>query len=88
MHKTITVTRGFILYYTSVVLLSCLCISIGGVLYTSHRERVADHRWCQLFRDLDRPVSPEIKDPAQRARTQQTVSRIHTLRIEHGCIKS
>jgi hypothetical protein len=88
MHKTVTVTRGMLVWLIGVILLSNLCVSIGGVFYTSHREKVADHRWCQLFRDLDRPVDPNIKDSAQRARTQQTVNRIHKLRVEHGCIKS
>lgn len=86
--KPVTVTRTMLLYLVLTIALSNIAVSISGVAYTTHRERLADHRWCQLFRDLDRPVDTNIKDPVQRKRTLDTVSKIHKLRVEHGCVKA
>lgn len=82
----VTLTRGALVYAVLALVLSTFTVSIAGVLYTNHTQRQSDHRWCALFRDLDRPVDPNIKDPAQRARTQQTVGRIHKLRVDYGCV--
>lgn len=85
--KPVTITRGALLYAVLAILLSTLTMSILGVVYSDHQRREADHRWCTLFAVIDRPVDPKIKDPAQRARTQQTVNLMHDLRVSHGCVK-
>lgn len=86
MHKQVTVTRGLLAYLTGAILVSCLAMSIGGVLYSVHRDKESDRRWCQLFHDLDQPVDPGIKDPVQRKRSEAFVKRIHDLRVEYECV--
>jgi hypothetical protein len=87
MHKQVVITRGALLYAVGAILLINLTVSATGILYTNYNQRQSDHKWCQLFRDLDRPVDPRITDPKQRERTQSTVNKIHKLRVEYGCIK-
>lgn len=86
MHKQVTVTRGALLYAVIVLVLVNATVSAIGIFYTNYNQRQSDQRWCQLFKDLDRPVDPRITDPSQRKRTQDTVNKIHKLRIEYGCI--
>lgn len=82
----VTVTRGALLYAVLMLVISTVTISLGGVVYTNHTQKKADERWCTLFAVLDRPVSPDIKDPVQRERTRQTVALMHQLRVNHGCV--
>lgn len=84
--RPVTITRGALLYAVLAILLSTLTMSVLGVVYSDHQRREADHRWCQLFAVVDRPVDPNIKDPVQKARTQKTVELMHELRVSHGCI--
>lgn len=81
-----TISRRVFVWLLVMSFLSPMAVAISGFVYTGYNQHQADIRWCQLFADLDRPVDPRITDPAQRARTQQTVNRIHRLRVEHGCI--
>lgn len=86
--KPVTITRGGLLYVVLALFISTITVSAFSVIYTNHSKQEADKRWCTLFAAFDRPVPPEIKDPVQRARSEQTVAYMHQLRINHGCIKS
>jgi hypothetical protein len=68
-----------------------------NVAYTQHVQdtadrrqaelrREGDQRWCALFEALDRPVPSTIKDPVQRARSEQAVRLFHQLRVDLGCV--
>lgn len=83
---TVTVKRSMLRWLLVMSFLSPMAVAVSSFVYTGYNQHQADKRWCQLFADIDRPVDPNITDPAQRARTQQTVNRIHRLRVEHGCI--
>jgi len=72
--------------------------SLTGWVYTNSVQRQADHRqelarreqdrrWCALFATLDRPVPQTIKDPVQRARSEQAQRLFHKLRVDLGCVK-
>jgi hypothetical protein len=87
MHKQVTLTRGALLYAVLALILVNVTVSATGIVYTNYNQRQSDHKWCQLFRDLDRPVDPRITDPKQRERTQSIVAKIHKLRVEYGCVK-
>jgi hypothetical protein len=95
----ITISRNILLWLLAMALLSPLAIAIIGVAYTDHVERRTEHhftaiqqqsdaRWCALLEVIDVPVSPQIVDPVQRARSQQIVKFIHLLRIDLRCIKA
>ncbi len=86
MTVTVTISRKVYAWLLVMSFLSPMAVAVANIAYTGYRVKQDDKRWCRLFADLDRPVDPRITDPAQRARTQNTVNRIHQLRIEHGCI--
>jgi len=80
-------------------LLSPLAVAIMGVYYTDHVEQrteqhfkaiqsQSDARWCALLAAIDVPVSPQIVDPVQRARSLAIVKYIHLLRIDLRCLKA
>lgn len=77
--------------------LSPMAMAVFGVIYANHVQQnteihfattqsQSDKRWCSLFSAIDVPVSPEIKDPVQRARTEQFVVIIHKLRGDLHCV--
>lgn len=99
LSEPVTVTRGVLAWAIFAIVMSTLAVSIFSVVYANQvqrtaesraqeQRRLADHRWCAMFALIDIPVSPQIDDPEQRARSQRLVSKIHQLRIEHGCIPS
>lgn len=89
--------RIYAMVITAVVGLLFVGALVVSTAYTRHVQqesdrrqaeirREADQRWCDLFAALDRPVPPNIKDPVQRARSEQAVRLFHQLRVELGCV--
>lgn len=69
------------------VLIAAVLVAGACVLYVRHVQQEADHRWCELFATLDRPVPSTIQDPVQRARSERAQQQFHKLRVELGCVK-
>jgi hypothetical protein len=61
-------------------LLTAVAVSVAGVVYTTHAQREADQRWCELMRTIDQPYPPPTTERARQAQEQ-----IHRLRVQLGC---
>ncbi len=91
--------RKMILWLLVTALLSPMALAIIGVFYTDRVEQRTEHhfaviqhqsdgRWCALLTAIDVPVSPQIVDPVQRARSIAIVRYVHLLRVDLRCIKA
>lgn len=97
MREQVTITRGLLVWLLVMAFLSPMAMAVTGVVYTNHVQQQteshfastqtqSDKRWCALFSAIDMPVNPAIKDPVQKARTEQVVAIIHRLRMDLHCL--
>lgn len=70
--------------YTFVIMfLSFAILAIGGIVYTNHVQRQADHQWCALLTSLTQPL-PTNPQPTPRQIT--TYNLLKDLARDKGCI--
>lgn len=62
------------------ILVTGVMIAVGGIMYTTHNQRVADRRWCELLRALSNPT-PQPDTP----RGRDLLSEYRRLHREFGC---
>lgn len=64
-----------------ILLLTAVVITFANMAYTSHVQRVADQRWCNLLANLDQPQMTQPTTPRAQAIQQQ----IRQLRADMRC---
>lgn len=56
--------RTFRHVYTFVIMfLSFAVLAVGGMVYTNHVQRTADHQWCDLLQSLATPLDMNSNPP-------------------------